>query len=310
MVLLLQKSRQSLACIPARWLLGACFLTVGLIPVPATGAFQAKSPHEVRSRVEQGIAAKHPLLAPSVLRSREASLRKRVEEFYALEQLGHWDRAEGYVAADSQENFRKQPKNAFLGFKVDSVKVESNGREGTAVIEAQVVTNVGASPLAMPRASQWRWINGAWYVVVPNPTNGKSLQEFLDTATAKAPTHPEELKFKGHHYKLGFVQPDQIKVARFPFTNVTDHAVTLTSIETSCPCLQVKSEKKEFKPGESGEVAIEFNPAGYERDYAQTVVVKTDPGDLTTFLAVMAYVMPKGKPSPPVVTAPKNKPGS
>lgn len=227
-----------------------------------------------------------------------------------MEQLGHWDRAEKYVATDSQENFRKQPRGALMGFKVDSVEVEPDGRQGTAVIEVQAAANVGGVPLAMPRESQWRWVDGAWYLVVNATPPKRSLQEMLGSAAGKGPSHAEELKFKGHRDNLGYVGTDQVRVAHFPLTNVSDHVVTITSIVTGCPCLTVKSQKQEFKPGESGEVDIEFNPAGYERDYAQTIVLKTDPGNQTIYLAILAFVMPKGHTAPVRVPPPKAKPGS
>ena len=107
---------------------------------------------------------------------------------------------------------------------------------------------------------------------------------------------------------MGMIQPGQIKVARFPFTNVTDHPVTITSIETFCDCLKAKIDKKEYKPGESGEVAIEFNPKGFERDYGATILVKTDPGDIPTHLTVLGFVVPSWPPNNK--PAAKGNPGS
>ncbi len=237
-------------------------------------------------------------------------LRQRVEELYALMQVGRWEQAEAYVAPDSRENFRKQPKNAFLGFKVDSLNVNADGQSATVRLQMEVVGSMPATgAVTMPQISHWLFIDGQWYLAVPDPADqGKNFKALFNAKEGRAAPAPEELKFKGSRYSLGKIQPTEIKVASFPFTNVTNHVVTLTSVETYCPCLQVKTGKKEFKPGESGDLEIEFNPAGFSREYMQTIVVKTDPGDLTTHLTVIAFVIPP-EPERPKRRA-KTKPGS
>jgi len=238
--------------------------------------------------------------APLVLKDREESLRKRAEEFYQLLQLGRVDQAEAYIALDSKENFRKEPKGFFLGFKVDSIKLQPDGRAATVLVQTQVIMgNTGGSPVTMPRTSHWTWVDGLWYLVESPPaTQGENMKALFSAPGTRGQARPEELKFKYHLYVLGKIQPGQITAARFPFTNVTDHTVTLTSVNTFCDCLRVKAGKKEFKPGESGELNIEFDPKGFELSYVETILVKTDPGDLTAYLTVSGYVVPPPRESP------------
>ena len=287
-------------------------LIAAALSLPATSAAFQRPRERKEVEKRQGLPVSPIVLAP------QERLRQRVEQFYALMQLGHWEQAEAYVVPDSRENFRKQPKNPFLGFKLESLDVDADGQSATVRLQMEVVSTMSAGVVAVPQTSHWMFIDRQWYLAVPDPANqGKNFQALFSGKEGPAAPAPEELKFKGSRYALGKLQPTEIKVASFPFTNVTNHVVTLTSVETYCPCLQVKSGKKEFKPGESGDLVIEFNPAGFSREYMQTIVVKTDPGDLTTRLMVMAYVIPpeperpkRRSKSKPAVAPPAVQPGS
>jgi hypothetical protein len=230
----------------------------------------------------------------------EKALRTRVEEFYVLLQQGMWTRAEAYVTEDSLEEYRSQSKNRLLGCQIESTKVDPDGQSATAVVRVKFVAGLPPVPMEIPRTTRWRLVGDRWYLVTPR-RDLNALQSLFASRSTKTPGKEiarEELKFKGHRYNFATIQPGQIKVARFPFTNVTDHVVTLAQVLTGCKCLQVKTEKKLYKPGESGEVVIEFDPTGYERDYAQTIVVKTDPGGLSTHLNVTGFITPRPRQAP------------
>ncbi len=231
----------------------------------------------------------------------EKALRTRVEEFYGLLQQGMWTRAEAYVTEDSLEEHRSQSKNRFLGFQIESTKIDPDGQSATAVVRVKFFAGLPPVPMEIPRTTRWRLVGDRWYLVTPR-RDPNALQSLFASRSTKTPGKKiarEELEFKGHNYSFGTIQPGEIKVARFPFTNVTDHVVTLTDVVTGCPCLRLKTEKKVYKPGESGEIVIEFDPTDYERGYAQTIVVKTDPGSLTTHLNVGGYtVVPPRREAP------------
>ena len=223
----------------------------------------------------------------------EQALRARVGEFYGLLQVGRWTDAEAYVTEESKEDFRNWPRKPFLGFEVGSVKLDGAGHEAQVTVQVKIFIALSPAPVPAPWITRWRLVDGLWYLVAANAQR-RTPPEFPNSAQMKgspAPSRPaEELEFKGHSYGLGTIQPEQVKAARFPFTNVTDHVVTITDVLTGCDCLRVKTEKKEYQPGESGELVIEFDPTGYRDPYTQTILVKTDPGDLTTRLTIHGYV--------------------
>ncbi len=241
----------------------------------------------------------------------EQALRARVEEFYSLCQQGQLDRAATYVTEDTRENFRSERRGAFLSFQVESVKLDSGAQAATVSIEKRIFSAQmpmgGGLPIV--ETTRWRLVKGEWSVEIPK-RDPKTLADLFSGsgqkgATPSTPT-TEELKFKGHTYSFAKIAPGQIKVAEFPFTNATDHAVTITDVVTGCDCLTAKLEKKRYKPGESGVLAVTFNPKGYARQYGQTLVVKTDPGSQITYLKVVGYVL--SAPAQPAASGSETKP--
>lgn len=238
-----------------------------------------------------------PLAQERAVGQTTAELHSRVEEFYSLLQLGKWAQAETYLTEESKESFRNQNKSPFVGFKIDSIKMEKDGEEAEALVHIRFYTGLPPTLVLAARTTRWRRVDGIWYVDIPKP-DPYSMQSLFATRTQRGARPPKELKFKGHEYHLGEMQQGQRKVARFPFTNVTDHIVIISDVATGCECLRVLTEKREYKPGESGELAIQFDPTGFKYDYAQTIVVKTEPGSLRTFLTVKAFVAPPPRHPP------------
>jgi hypothetical protein len=235
----------------------------------------------------------------------EKALRGRVEEFYGLMQTSRWAKAEEYVTQETRENFHNSQRGPFLGFEVESVKIDPAGRLANVAVRMHLFTPYSRTPIVLPRTSRWHLVVGTWYVEAPAPPPGP---EGLMTL-AKQEQRPPALEFKGTRYTLGVLQPGQVKTARFPFANITDHVVTITDVLTDCECLRLKTEKKEYKPGESGELAIEFDSTGRQDFYEQTILVKTAPGGATAYLKVVCYIqLPPRKPDKAQEEKPKGLP--
>ena len=224
----------------------------------------------------------------------ERALRERITEFYSLLQVGRYSEAESYLSSDSKENFRNQRRSPFVGFEIKSVNMDAGGKTATVQVLMQMVPSTFTmTPIPTLSVLHWRLEGKAWCAIVPKP-NPDAFKALFGSPTAsglKPVPQEEELKFKGHRYNFADVPQGAVKVARFPFKNVTDHAVTITDIETGCDCLQAEIDKKQYAPGESGELAIKFNSANYLQEYAETIVVKTDPGNRVTFLNVRGFVL-------------------
>ncbi len=241
---------------------------------------------------------------------REQALRERVEQLYNLLQQGNWTKAESYLTEESKEIFRNQSKEPIVGFEIESIGLDGSGEKATVVVRQQVFTQFAPKPFPMPQTTSWRFVKGVWYVELPKLGPDWMKLAFSSISSSKNVSPPKtpaskELKFGSEWCGLGRVQYGQIKVARFPFTNVTNHVVTLADVMTGCECLRVKTQQKEYKSGESGVLEIEFDPSSLRIDVAQpftqTVLVKSSPGGALTQLTISAGLLPRpGEPQKPL----------
>ena len=223
----------------------------------------------------------------------EDVLKLRAEQFYSLLLSNRLADAEAYVAQDSVENFRRLSNNPFFGFHVETVHLDPEGKG--AEVETTILFMVPLAPRPLPfrRKSSWRLESGEWRFVIPDVAPPTLDAVYSPSKTLESGTvAPPVLQFREDQINLGVVYTDEKKQVRFSFTNISDHPVRISEVETGCRCLRATKEDKMYRPGEAGEVAIEFDPTGYRFFYKQTVVVKTEPGGHNHLLLIEAQVLP------------------
>jgi hypothetical protein len=77
----------------------------------------------------------------------------------------------------------------------------------------------------------------------------------------------------------------------FPFTNKGTAPVKILKLEVGCTCTTVKVAKTTWAPGESGEIALRFEPGDRQGLQRQGVVIKTDdPAKPYDSVAVVAKI--------------------
>ena len=69
---------------------------------------------------------------------------------------------------------------------------------------------------------------------------------------------------------------DKAVAAKFRFSNIGTTPVKITDIRPSCGCTTAYLEKKEYAPGESGEIEAKFKFEGRYGDQEKWIVVTTD----------------------------------
>jgi hypothetical protein len=250
------------------------------------------------------LAAGVPAMASS---SSEEALRTRVEQLYAALQQGNWSRAEKYFTKESRPAFRSEQKKPVLAYQIQSIKLDPGGDRATVVVQVPVSSLFMPKPTPKPETTQWRLVKGVWYYDPPKP-DLNALQSQLGTARRMpTPTPPRppvstELKFQSTWVSIEYVHHGEVKVARFPFTNVSDHEVAVEVTQLGCDCLRMKTQQKQFKPGESGALEFEFNPANLQFDVEQpftvAVSLKTQPGGAPALLTIAAMLEPGDAPAP------------
>lgn len=80
-------------------------------------------------------------------------------------------------------------------------------------------------------------------------------------------------------------------VGRFSFKNIGQQTVTITSVDTGCGCMVAGLEKKTWRPGEEGVLAIHFAFGDRVGKQEKDVLVQTDdPAQATTTLTLRVAI--------------------
>jgi hypothetical protein len=100
------------------------------------------------------------------------------------------------------------------------------------------------------------------------------------------------------HHDFGKIAPDTVVSHRFKVTNTGDALLTITKLNPSCGCTSSVVGKDHLAPGESTELEVTFNSAGYTGPIEKSVgVVSDDPAQPSQTLAFTGEVAPNVKVS-------------
>jgi hypothetical protein len=245
-----------------------------------------------------------PVMASS---SGEEALRTRVDQLYAALEQGDWPRAEKYITKESKPFFRSQAKQPVPAHQIQSIKLGPGGDTATVVVQIPVSSPMMPQPTLKPQTTQWRRVRGVWFWEFAKP-DPNAMQSLLDAArhppapTPPPPPVPDELKFESVWVGLEPVHHGEVRVARFPFTNVSNHDVEVEILQLPSDCLRMKPHQKLFKPGESGVLEFEFDPSNLPfngtQPYTVTVWLQTHPGGARAILTIAALLEPGNAPPP------------
>jgi len=256
-----------------------------------------------------GILTAASVLATSALLmagpSNEQALRSRVEQLYGDLQRSDWAEAEKYLTEESRPIFRNQSKKPVAGYQIESIKLGPSGDEAVVVVQIPVFSGSMPRPVQIPETTRWRLIKGDWYLQLSTPQNTQLPFSAADQKQPSSPPvslHSKDLKFQSTWASVGTVHKGEVKVARFAFTNVSQRVVTVSVWQTSCDCLRMKSQQKEFKPGEAGVIEFEVDPSSLSFDVHSaltlTVILETEPEHAYTQLTIAAVLSPGPAPAP------------
>jgi len=247
-----------------------------------------------------------------VASSSEQALRERADQLYGSLQRGDWRQAEKYVTKESKAVFRNLSRKPVTAYEIQSAKLDEGGETGVVVVQIPVFSGSPHGPIRVPETTHWRLIGGSWYLQLSSSHSTGSPPGIAGSRTPPssllAPPRSKDLKFESTRISVGYVHADEVKVARFAATNASQHTVTVGVGQTSCDCLRMKSQQREFKAGEVGVIEIELDSSTLKVDSPQpftfTMLLATEPEHALTELTILAVVVPDSTgaasvPSPP-----------
>lgn len=108
----------------------------------------------------------------------------------------------------------------------------------------------------------------------------------VGTAAAQLPPPPAEpiavprglgeIQFQKNLHDFGDIWDHEKAEHKFVFTNVGTETLVITDVRSTCGCTVPELVKKDYEPGESGEITVIFNPENRANRQRKTINVTTD----------------------------------
>ena len=102
-------------------------------------------------------------------------------------------------------------------------------------------------------------------------------------------TSKTTIEFTEEKHNFGSLEAGEIVVYVFEFTNTGTADYLIESVDCSCGCVQSHYSKEPVKPGETGQIEVEFDSAGLAGREYKTIEVHGNSNELK-HLAIFAEV--------------------
>ncbi|MGA2916519.1 MAG: DUF1573 domain-containing protein [Sedimentisphaerales bacterium] len=113
---------------------------------------------------------------------------------------------------------------------------------------------------------------------------------------------PPSIKFDTLVHDFCEVSPDSTNSCSFKFTNTGPGKLIITQTSGTCKCTVPELAKKEYNPGESGEITVSFHAPMYAGPTSQNVHVSSnDPENPKIELTIRASVVSKVRTTPEIM---------
>ena len=107
----------------------------------------------------------------------------------------------------------------------------------------------------------------------------KRLFIFIFVAMLALSLSAGTIKFQKTEVDFGEADSGKVVDVTFKFENSGDTTLLIKNISASCGCTAAKLEKKEYAPGEKGEIPVKFYTRGYNGKVVKTLTISTDDKD-------------------------------
>jgi hypothetical protein len=101
------------------------------------------------------------------------------------------------------------------------------------------------------------------------------------------------IKFERLEHDFGKIKEGVMSRTAFVFTNTGDAPLLISSAIGSCGCTVPEWPKEPIKPGEKGEIKVEFDSKDKLGEQLKTVTVSSNTNPMNNVLTVKCNVLPK-----------------
>lgn len=85
-----------------------------------------------------------------------------------------------------------------------------------------------------------------------------------------------EFEFQKEMHNFGTLQAGEIVMFSFLFTNTGKNNLWINNVDTGCGCMSAEFPEKPLKPGEKGEITVEFDSSGLFGKQMKTITVEAN----------------------------------
>ena len=208
----------------------------------------------------------------------EEALRARVGQFYTLFRQGKFRQAEELVAEDSKDTFYMTNKARHLGFEIRSVSFSPGAKDATVLTALKMIMPImGSTPVTIPIATKWRYVEGEWYLYFRQYKPGDTVQ--TPFGPKKIPAESERLGILANIEKgpnlasLRRMYQVSAKELRFPssapgritqeitVTNRSKGRLSLERRTKDIKGVEIKIAPEQAGPGEKIKASFTYIPA-------------------------------------------------
>ena len=140
-----------------------------------------------------------------------------------------------------------------------------------------------------------------WLAVLPLLAGGVASAQTLDLAdkpdtvpTFVDPAQPADLQVEESSFDFGRISDDDQVEHTFVFTNKGTGTLYISNAKGSCSCTVPALAKKQYAPGESGEIRVIFNPKSKAGTQHQNITITSNDADMPVMmLNISAFVRPE-----------------
>jgi hypothetical protein len=139
---------------------------------------------------------------------------------------------------------------------------------------------------------------------VQPPVSGSSASSEKDAVKEPNVSGPApHIKFDKLVHDFCDVAPDSSNACTFGFTNTGRGTLRITQTSGTCKCTVPDLQKKDYAPGESGQLSVQFHAPTFQGPTSQNVFVSSnDPENPKVELTVRAHVQAKVQVTPDMMT--------
>ncbi|OFV93852.1 MAG: hypothetical protein A3F68_08115 [Acidobacteria bacterium RIFCSPLOWO2_12_FULL_54_10] len=230
----------------------------------------------------------------------QKDIEKRVNEFYEAFSKGNMKTAEKFVHPESIQMFRAQAQSAILKYQLRKIDITPDGKEAFITMGVDSMVPLLGKVMTLDAQTTWRIHKGKWYLALgaPPPIHVLKAQEHPPDKKAT------ELQFEKTAIDFGWKRQGDVVQVEFPFTNISDHAVTVSAaLVSDCNCIEVQVTKPTLAPGEKSSVLFRVASSPFLLDYHQGIGIKVEPGGGILTLDVFGFLAPADQ-NPPTESTP------